>query len=757
MATQMSRHEQEFRQTVARQWPSLWNAPTAVAGDRAGDELLAVLIQTGRQGPVRRDLLLKDSLFDCIQDKPTAVWLQHIRKALSAWYRSDFPEAYRQFEAAGGTAKTPAASQPGKWFGVWRQLVACIWSGACQTRLGTAASMRIARRRLIRAERLAAGWELPNSLGWLEFEQGRLAFWEDDLGRATDEFERAGQRFQSTGNRFGRAEVADARTRLYTHQGLYDEALRELHRIRVARDPDDRLGEAQTLYRTGRIRRYRQEYPLAIEVLEQARTLIRPLHNPRWEAHIVDVLGDVYLLSGRLDEARREYTSRALTNSNDPLIQARARYRKAKLTFARLQAEPPSSTRSWNRLVQQCTALSESRQTQMLPEKARMLLGRVQRHRDEPDAAAKNFQRAASGFARGNARWYRAEALYEAGQALLATGKMSKAAQALLDGCRCAVDDIQQKRFHNSLHADFQSLDAAAVCQHLATLHKKLSQATENQLVRQRTVSSLLTMIRGLNSRFLTLPAILPHLHKSVNMLGLLREIETDLPARQMSDLRSKLKTYPFSRSVDELFKKPVSRQREANELLVLAESELRCAERAVSRQRMLLDRLSTDSGRLQWISLPRLAEILERPRPPQRELKVLAGKPLFGVFADPLTLLNSLKLFEDVMRNWTTSTRCHIRLERNSGLVEIEFRGTATVAVGDVLEPILRGEVSSFAAPAGCRLTPDQWADLVTAVAVVQAMGEKVAFSQKPCQGRSASDCRLQILLPAEEIPPSG
>lgn len=398
----------------------------------------------------------------------TATWA-----AVEDWYSGRYRAAAAGFAhlAHVATAGTGPSSDA-------LRIHALCWQAASRTRVG---ELQPADAVLKEAERLLAQSPWPNCRGWLYAERGRLAFWENAITRSLSEYARAAQAFLEAGNDFGRANISEGRARILIHQGQYTEALLELSKAERYREPEDHLGLVKRLYHSGRVFRYEKRLDDAASLLTRALEIIRTdFDNDRWEAHVRDVLGDVYLLQGKVGLAAREF-NQPVFNGDDPVVATRRTYRLGKIELEKARTAPHGNARrrALEAVVRHCEELIEGTALQLLPEKGLRLKGAAHRELDDLVRAAECFEAAARRFSSRQSTWYLSDCLRQAGECRLKAGNVQEAAADFLEALRTAVDDVQRSDALKSLQDEFRELDARDVCSLLAQLTSERTRLRE--------------------------------------------------------------------------------------------------------------------------------------------------------------------------------------------------------------------------------------------------------------------------------------
>jgi tetratricopeptide (TPR) repeat protein len=260
-----------------------------------------------RSGRQRRKAMLPTIDTAAIDDADFRGLLQATTQAIVEWCAGNYRRASEhfgelvRFAASKGDLEVVAS--------LLARIHALTWQAACETRLEELAAGGSLLREV---EQLLGGKAWPNCRGWWHAERGRLAFWQDDIKRSLDEYARAeqaflqaAQAFSPTDNRFALANLCEGLARIRIHEGQYTLAQQQLTRAECFQEPHDQLGLAKRLYHWGRIYRYQKNWDQAVSHLERAlAVLLKQVDNRRWEAHVRDVLGDVYLLLEDLPRAK---------------------------------------------------------------------------------------------------------------------------------------------------------------------------------------------------------------------------------------------------------------------------------------------------------------------------------------------------------------------------------------------------------------------------------------------------------------------
>jgi tetratricopeptide (TPR) repeat protein len=458
---------------VRRAWDEAVVEPARVDG--AVEILFGAVLQEARGRRDQREGLLVTQLRGPrVSGQPLRDILPLVTEAVVAWATGEFRQAELAFaRLAPASRRTRKEQSP---------LLRCVsahalaWQAACATRNE---ALERAGKLLDKAESLVAEESWPNCRGWLHAERGRLAFWNDEITTACRHYAQAEESFRQTQNRFGLANIAEGLARIEIHQGRYAQALQQLLRAERSREPDDHLGQIKRLYHSGRIHRYQGKLDEAASDLERSlELLIEHVNNQRWEAHVRDVLGDVYLLRGEVHLARKQFSA-PVFDAADPLFRLRRRYRAAKLAIAEAESvrHPTERRHALEHILKTCDELIRESTRQQLAEKSLRLKGTAYELLGDPLSAAKTLETAAAQFAEHRAKWYVSDCLHQAGCLQVVSGNVEQAAIDFIGALHSAVDDRQRRRVLDSLSSRFQKLDAQVVCRLLADLLQQMNEA----------------------------------------------------------------------------------------------------------------------------------------------------------------------------------------------------------------------------------------------------------------------------------------
>ena len=706
----------EFNDALVSRCAACVAADSIACCDAAIEALLAAIARQARSDPQRRGVLVDRQW---IESLPTE--LQHLMRplgaALHAWYEADFSTAAARLTAIGQSVPCSPPRKP--IFGPVLRCQMFSWAAACHTRTSAFAQ---ARRLLARGRGSLTPDDAPHTLAWWHTERGRLAYWTDDVDAARDEYAQAEALFSVVDNRPGLVEVVDARTRLLTHEGLYEAALAELSRTRGWHEPDDLLGAAQAAFYTARIFRYRQCYDKALEALATALENVLEVRNTRWEATVRDVRGDIFLLTGRIRDAENEFSAPVFRRSNDPVVLERTQYQQAKLQFATAVAMRGSMRRCrvLEAVLATCEQLAEAATILMLREKSLVLAGRVQLALEDPVAAARSFETAARGFNRRMARWYRAEALELAGEAWLAAGHTAKAAQAWLSSLRWAVDAIQHRRIVTHFQQHWQAVGTEQICLRLVELHEQGRLLEETLASQERAAAQYLDSARRLSF------AADRHL------------IHGELAAEESSP--------PSETTASQ------STASQGNGLAVAR--HIAAARSLLEQQRFLLRDAQAASANFGWTRLAELIEDAGGQYLSPHALRLLGRRPEMGVVCDRLALTHAMRTILEVMHGWLqqATTRCALLRPARKALVVVRGRGPGVDggSPSDLLEfsELIQPPLEQFQLPV------DAWSKLVSQTAYACSCGAKVRLGTLGDRGKATTRYCLEIELPVEEMP---
>ena len=394
-----------FQSALERLCEEARRASSDAKRDGIIERLWLEFVRQGRSTLVARKRLVDPGLCAGVTNLPSGEILQAAAGGVYSWYESEFEEAAKKFrkldQRLGGQKNR---SFPAECCSLFRVHL-LTWAAAAETRSG---DIKTGRQLLQQSRGLLESYgenDVPNCWGWYHAEVARVAFWDDDLETAHREYTRAQQCFAQADNRFALGEIAGARARLFTHESNYHAALEEIARsARWLKDPLDR---AKAAFHTGRVFRYQRQYDEALRSLRSGLEFVKDVGNKRWEAHLRDVLGDVYIEKAELEasceqscreqgdlktaeehhrheeaylaSARGEFSSSACRRSRDPMIRTQSDYQQAKLKLAEAMARtsPSSRDRSLRSVLTACDRLKSSSGRRMLREKALMLKGRA--------------------------------------------------------------------------------------------------------------------------------------------------------------------------------------------------------------------------------------------------------------------------------------------------------------------------------------------------------------------------------------------
>ena len=498
---------------IGRAWDDAQAAPDRV--DAAVELLFASILQQARGLKERREALL--AALPAQASGNAQSWRDIVplaSQAIVTWATGEFRLAEQAFARL-----APASRRTQKDLSPHLRCVsahALAWQAACATR--TEALQR-AGKLLDKAESLAAHEPWPNCRGWLHAERGRLAFWQGEITTACRRYAQAEAAFRQTQNRFALANIYEGLARIEIHQGQYRQALQQLLRAERSREMDDQLGQIKRLYHGGRIHRYQGELEEAEAHLERSLDLlIAHVSNQRWEAHVRDVLGDVYLLRGEVSKARRQFAA-PVFEFDDPVFRLRRRYRGAKLAIAEAQlARNPTKRRALEQILRTCDELIGESTRQLLAEKSLRLKGAAYQLLGDPQAAAQALESAAELFAGHRANWYVSDCLHQAGCLRLEAKDVEQAAINFIRALHSAVDDRQRRTVLASLSSEFQNLDAQRICTLLTDLLQQRDKLRRERDELLAVSSAFPELIGGLTGQYFQLGG-LPHIKGGLELL----------------------------------------------------------------------------------------------------------------------------------------------------------------------------------------------------------------------------------------------